>query len=208
MSDVPRNEILAGMYGTTEENDDYKAMKFYIAKLDPENDAVFQYPKTQWNYDIEVRYNAQPISVNKLDNMMKTISEAAKLLKVYTNHSVRATVVALWSNAGIQSRHIMATSGHRSEQSLVHYNTRPSISQLQHCSEVPSGSLTAESSFPSKRSTAINTHTQIREQIAMTAGTISTSHLGSLFKKLHIQQAHVHITLGSELTQKSCLKPC
>ncbi|CAH3041028.1 unnamed protein product, partial [Pocillopora meandrina] len=76
-----------------------------------------------------------------LDNMMKSISEAAKLSKMYTNHSVRATAITSWSNAGIQNRHIMAISGHRSEQSLAHYNTQPSTSQLQHCSEVLSSSL-------------------------------------------------------------------
>lgn len=119
------------MYKTTEENNGYKAIKFNIVKMNPKNDAFFQYPKTQWNYDIEVRYNAQPISVNKLDNMMKTISEAAKLLKVYTNHSVRATAITLWSNAGIENRCIsMAISDHRSEQILEYYNTRPSISQM------------------------------------------------------------------------------
>ena len=103
MSDVPSNEKLARMYGTTEENDDYKAMKFYIAKLDPKNDAVFQYPKTQWNNDDEVWYDARQIGVNKLDNMMKNISKAAKLSKVYTDYSVRATAITLWSNVGIQN---------------------------------------------------------------------------------------------------------
>ena len=56
--------------------------------------------------------------------------------------------------------------GNCSEQSLVHYNTQLSNSQLQHGCKVLSRSLRAESSFPS--STAINTRTQIQEQIAMT----------------------------------------
>lgn len=100
VSDVPSNEKLARMYETSEENDGYKAMKFYTAKLNPKNDAFFQYPKKQWKYDDEIWYDAKPIGVNKLDNMIKSISEAAKLSKVYTNHSVRATAITLWSNAG------------------------------------------------------------------------------------------------------------
>jgi len=157
--------------------------------LNPKNDAVFQYPKTQWNYDDEVWYDARPIDVNKLDNMMKSISEAAELLKVYTNHSVRATTITLWSN----------------EQSLAHNITRPSISQLQHCSEVLSRSLTAESSFPSSTAsrTAINTRTQIQEQITMTAGTTSSSYLGSPFNNCTVQQAHVHVTFGSDFSKES-----
>ena len=65
---------------------------------------------------------------------MKEISQAAQLSRVYTNHSVRATAITLWSNAGVPNHHIMAISGHRNEQSLAHYNTRPSTAQLLHCS--------------------------------------------------------------------------
>ena len=201
VSDVPSNEKLARMYESSEENDGYKAMKFYIAKLNPKNDAFFQYPKKQWKYDDEIWYDAKPIGVNKLENMMKSISEASKLSKVYTNHCVRATAITLWSNAGMQNRHIMAISGHRSEQSLAHYNTRPSISQLQRCIEVLSRSLTAESPFSS--GTAINTRSQIQEQIEMTAVTTSSSYLGLLFNNCTVQQAHVHVPFGSDFSQRS-----
>jgi len=95
----------------------------------------------------------------------------------------------------------MAISGHRSEQSLAHYNTRPSISQLRHCSEVLSRRLTAKRSFPF--STAINTCTQIQEQIAMTAGTTPSSYLGSLFNNCTVQQPHVHVTFGSDFSKGS-----
>ena len=106
VSDVPSNEKLARMYETSVGNDGYNAMQLYISKLNPKSDAFFQYPKKQWNYDNDVWYDARPIGVNKLDNMTKSISEAAKLSKMYTNHSVRATAIILWSNAGIQNRHI------------------------------------------------------------------------------------------------------
>ena len=78
-----------------------------------------------------VWYEARPLGINSLAKMMKTISEEAPSLStVYTNHCVRATAITLWSNAGISNRHIMAISGHRSEQSLVSYNSRPSTTQL------------------------------------------------------------------------------
>ena len=192
VSDVPSNEKLARIYETSDGNDGYEAMKLYISKLNPKSDAFFQYPKKQWNYDDEVWYDARPIGVNKLDNMMKSISEAAKLSKMYTNHSVRATAITVWSNTGIQNRHIMAISGHRSEQSLAHYNTQPSTSQLQHCSEVLSRSLTAESTHSS--GTAINTRTQIQEKIEMTAATTLGSYLGSLFNSCTIhRQPKLHL---------------
>ena len=194
VSDVPSNEKLARMYETSEENDGYKAMKFYIARLNPKNDAFFNIRRSSGS-------TMMKFGTMQNQSVSTSISEAAKLSKVYTNHSVRATAITLWSNAGIQNRHIMAISGHRSEQSLAHYNTRPSTSQLQRCSEVLSRSLTAES--PVSSGTAINTHSQIQEQIEMTAATTSSSYVGSLFNNCTVQQAHVHVTFGSDFSQRS-----
>ena len=74
------------------------------------------------------------------------ISKAAGLSRIYTNHSIRATAITRWSNAGVPNRHIMSISGHRNEQSLAHYNPRPSVSQLQNCSDVLLRALTVPSS--------------------------------------------------------------
>ena len=130
--------------------------------------------------------------------MIKDISRAAELSRAYTNHSVRATAITLQSNAGIQNRHIMAISGHCSEQSLAYYNRRPSTSQLQQCSDVLSRSLNAENLFFSGN--PINDRTQIQEHSAMTTGT-SSSFLGLLFNDCTIRQAHVHVTLGSDFSR-------
>ena len=56
VSDVPSSEKLARMYKTPEKNDTYKALKFYMAKLNPQCDAFFQYPRknSKWNYHDEV----------------------------------------------------------------------------------------------------------------------------------------------------------
>ena len=137
------------MYETENENDGYKALKLYLTKINPKSTALFQYPKrNNINGEDEVWYEARPIGVNSLDNMMKSISKEAGLSKVYTNHSVRATAITLWSNANVQNRHIMAISGHRSEQSLVHYNSQPSTSQLHNCSTVLSNALHGSPAHP------------------------------------------------------------
>ena len=52
LSDVSSHEKLARMYETPEENNGYKAMKIYLAKLNPKCDAW--YPKKHWKYDDEV----------------------------------------------------------------------------------------------------------------------------------------------------------
>ena len=173
-----------------------------MAKLNPRCDAFFQYPRknSKWSYEDEVWFDARPIGGNKLDGMMKSITEAAKLSKMYTNHSVRATAITLWSNAGVQNCHIMAISAHCSEQSLLHYNTRPSTSQLRTCSEVLSRSFTSDRS-ESVAVTAINIQKERgagNSIVVSTATEKTTSGLGSFFNNCTVQ--NVHITLGSNFS--------
>ena len=130
------------MYQTGRLNDGYTALQLYLTKLNPKCDAFFQFPKRSWvHWSEDVWYENRCLGVNKLGNMMKELSLSAKLSKVYTNHSVRATAITLWSNAGLLNRHIIAISGHRNEQSLQNYNSRPSSDQLQQCSSVLSQAL-------------------------------------------------------------------
>ena len=73
--------------------------------------------------------------------MMKDITSAADLSPIYTNHSVRATEITLWANAGLTNREIMAISGHRNESSLQSYHNMPSVEQLRKCSDVLTAAL-------------------------------------------------------------------
>ena len=141
INDTESYQHMGRMYQTDEENDGYSALKLYLTKLNPACKALFQYPKRNWKPADETWFENRPLGVNKLGDMMKDISAAAALSKKYTNHCVRATSITLWSNAGLTNRHIMSISGHRNEQSLQHYNRRPSTTQLKRCSEVLSEAL-------------------------------------------------------------------
>jgi len=201
VKDIPSHEKYARMYETDQQNDGYKALKLYQSKLNPKTSAFFQYPKRNWRPEDDVWYEAKPVGVNKLNAMMKNISEAAALSKVYTNHSVRATAITLWSNAGVPNRHIMAISRHRNEQSLVHYNARPSTSQLYNCSEVLSRSLTANSS---SGPVCINSTSQvIKNSLVVPAAEITTAGgvgFGSIFNNCTIQNVHI-VTSSNEITR-------
>ena len=132
---IERKEREARMYENDNQDDGYTALKHYLQKANPKCTAFFQYPKKTSAIEDAVWYEARPLGINSLAKIMKTISEEARLSQTYNNHCNRATAITLWSNAGISNRHIMAISGHPSEQSLVSYHSRPSTSQLHDCSD-------------------------------------------------------------------------
>ena len=74
--------------------------------------------------------------MNKLGDMMKEISLAASLSKVYTNHCVRSTTISALDEAGIPIHRIMQTSGHRSERSVKSHCDRQSLEKYKESSNI------------------------------------------------------------------------
>lgn len=195
LKDVSSTEKYARLYETDQENDGYKAIQLYLTKLNPLSEAFFQYPKKNWTPNGLIWYDNKPLGVNKLSEMMKDISKAAQLSNIYTNHSVRATAITLWSNEGIPNRHIMSISGHRNEQSLTSYNTRPSSSQLYHCSEVLSKSLDQRSAnaviLNQPESLQVGTAFQQNNVLVSALDKSPTTCLKSIFSDCTIQNVHI-----------------
>lgn len=83
-------------------------------------DRLFQRPSKENS----VRwYDSAPMGHNTIANMMPRLSAKAGLSRRYTNHSLRATSVNVLDNIGkFASRHIMAVTGHKSENSLKTYS--------------------------------------------------------------------------------------
>ncbi len=86
----------------------------YISKLQPENEALWQRAVEDFADD-EPWYTRAPMGKNSLGVMMTTISKTSCLSKMYTNHCIRATAITALDDAGIEARHIMRTTGHKSE---------------------------------------------------------------------------------------------
>ena len=126
-----------------------------------------------------VWYENRCIGVNKLGSMMKDLSRSANLSRVYTNHSVRATAITLWSNAGMSNRHIMAISGHRNEQTLQSYNRQPSSRQLQQCNDVLQRALNPSASVQENPAMIMATENA-------TCSTVSTSKLYARGEKYNL----------------------
>ena len=153
--DSSSNKKEATMYESGESNHGYKALKLYLEKINLKCNAFFQYPKSNLRPEDNVWFEYRPLGVNNLANMINKISEVAGLSTTYTNHSIRATAITLWSSAGVPNWHIMSISGHQNEQSLAHYNSRPSISQLQNCSDVLSRALAVTEASYTRSSSSV-----------------------------------------------------
>ena len=110
------------MYGTGGQDCPLAALKLYISKLNPKCDAFFQQPKRKWKSSDICWYHNIPVGINTLGAMMKSISKAAKLSVIYTNHSIRATVLTVLNDSGsFSNRTICSLSGHRNPTSLQSY---------------------------------------------------------------------------------------
>ena len=210
IDDVSSVEKEARMYSTSNDQlfDGLSCLKMYLLKLNPRCDALFQYPKRNVTQEDQVWYDNKPLGINKLAAMMKDISKLASLSRIYTNHSVRATAITLWSVAQVPSRHIMAISGHRSEASLRSYNARPSSEQLRACSDVLSGALSGrpqqsqqQPSFPDASTSSnllVPTSTVVHSQnTAQQFVKYQPQALSSLFSDCHVNNVQVFMSHNS-----------
>ncbi|CAH3161438.1 unnamed protein product [Porites lobata] len=124
------------MFSTGMSNCPVKYFKKFLSVLNPNQTALFQKPKRNFLPSDEIWFENSPIGVNKLGDMMKEISLAASLSKVYTNHCVRSTTISALDEAGIPIHRIMQTSGHRSESSVKSYCDRQSLEKYKESSNI------------------------------------------------------------------------
>ena len=87
-------------------------IKLYINYLSSSIDDLWQRPNQRYEAT-GVWYNAQPLGVHKLNNMMRNMSVAAGLPLRHTNHCVRDTAATIMSEVGIQDRDIIHVTGHK-----------------------------------------------------------------------------------------------
>lgn len=68
-----------------------------------------------------VKFGEQPIGVNKLSSIMKTMCADAGVEGYFTNHSGKRTCATTLYQAGIPEQEIMYRTGHRSVESVRKY---------------------------------------------------------------------------------------
>ncbi|XP_076080239.1 uncharacterized protein LOC143051094 [Mytilus galloprovincialis] len=111
------------------------SFKLYLEKLHPALNDFWQRKKDSFDITDTTWYCKAPMGKNSLSVMMPEISEKAKLSRRYTNHSIRATSITAMDESGIEARHIMRASGHRSEASIRSYSKRLSENNQREMSD-------------------------------------------------------------------------
>lgn len=113
----------------------------YLSHLNPKNKYLFQRPKKIVRESDKIWYDNMVVGECTLADKMKKLSSARELSHTYTNHSIRATAITILDDCGFEARHIMAVSGHRSEQSTRSYASRTSLNTKRKMSETISSTL-------------------------------------------------------------------
>ena len=101
-----------------------RAITLYLSYLSPKIDNFWQKPNMEYYHVSGVWYAAQPLGVNTLNAMMKSMSKAASLPLHHTNHCVHATSCTVMAEAGVQDRDIIKVTGHKDANSLKRYIDR------------------------------------------------------------------------------------
>ena len=99
-------------------------------------------------------YDNRAVGKDTLGNVMKVISESANLSQIYTNHSIRHSVIDILDENNFEARHIMATSGHKSEASIHNYTSRCPPDKRREMSECLAKNLTDQQEEPAQNATA------------------------------------------------------
>ena len=81
------------------------------------------------------------VGKNTLGSMMAKISTECELTKRYTNHCIRSTCITALDDSGIETRHIMGLSGHKSESAVRSYSKRLSEKKKREMSDVLSSTV-------------------------------------------------------------------
>ena len=97
-------------------------------------------------------YDKIAVGKDTLGNVMKSISEKAKLSQIYTNHCICHSVIDVLDENNFEARHIMAHTGHKSESSIRQYASKCPPKKRREMSECLAKSLTdPENVLPEKK---------------------------------------------------------
>ena len=87
--------------------------------MNPENESLWQSPINKPK--TTVWYSKTSIGDHTISDFMKTLSDKAKLSRIYTNHDIRVTGCSVLGRCNFSDKQIMSISWHKSVESLKIY---------------------------------------------------------------------------------------
>ena len=115
----------------------------YITKLNAGNINLFQKPKKIFSEE-SGWYTQEVLGKNTLSNMMKVLSNKARLSQIYTNHCARASTVTTLYRAGVDTQRICSVTKHKNESTLAHYISSASDKQKAEMSDILNKAMDVE----------------------------------------------------------------
>jgi hypothetical protein len=95
-------------------------VKFYLSKLHPTNESLWQRPKVSYRETDSHWYCDMKIGANRMRGFMSGISKMTNLSTIYTNHSLRATSISILGEQ-FEDTDVSTVSGHKSLSNLKIY---------------------------------------------------------------------------------------
>ena len=103
------------------------SLKLYIFHLNTSYEAFFQRPNAYFSGHVSSRwFDNMAVGRSILGGFMSRISTEAQLTNRFTNHCVRASTITTLKHQGFSNSDICSVTGHKREESLVHYCKEPS----------------------------------------------------------------------------------
>lgn len=124
------------MYENSSPLDPVGSFEFYILRLNPNCQALFQSPNKHFKQEGSRWFRNEPLGKNKIAKLMENISLKAELSEKYTNHCIRASTVTSLFQRGVDAKQICEITKHKDERSLTHYIPQTSSAQKRHCSRL------------------------------------------------------------------------
>ena len=136
------------------------------------------YFKTETHASVEGKnwFKAQPMGVNKLNNIMKDMTQAAGI-SGKTNHSGRKTLVQKLQDSGVPPNQIIQITGHKNLHSVNNYSSLRE-KQMESISRILSSTTKAATNVAQTKNN-LTTQPLAEYRIASTSTTSSTLDVNS-----------------------------
>ena len=148
------------MYENSTPLDPVGSFEFYISRLHPSCQALFQTPNHHFKKAESRWFRNEPLGKNTIAKLMENISSKAELSERYTNHCIRASTITALYQRGVDAKQICAITKHKDERSLSHYISQTTSEQKRQCSRLLQEAFYGHSPTQTSQDSRSSTHSE------------------------------------------------